>query len=98
MRLCYILHKNDEYVGHIIFIKNRNKITIIDLFIEIKHQRKSYGTFLLQKVINFGKNFHVDIILIDDMSLMYRQPSHNIYCKHGFNYIHEYGPEMILNL
>lgn len=76
-----------------------NKHAIItNLFTQPNSRGKGYGTLLLRKIIfQCTLKDYIKYITVDDMSDNYRS-EHNIYLKHGFRYIADTGPEMILNL
>jgi GNAT superfamily N-acetyltransferase len=91
---------NDSYITSFRYIINEKRVGYIDicnntiLSIESVEQGKGYGSFLLHYAISFLKREGYTCIYLDDMSDRYRK-SHNIYIKHGFEYLYEDGPEMI---
>ena len=72
-----------------------NESTITDF--SCTESNKGHGSILLNYVIKEVKKLKIDVILLDDMSKQYRK-LHNIYTKFGFNYLHDFGPEMKLTL
>lgn len=75
-------------------------VSFIHIYIEdnvmtilfLKSVVKGQGTILLRFILNYAYNL-VDKIVLDDDSDMYRSPN-NIYVKHGFRYVEDWGPEM----
>lgn len=85
----YVVFRNEKACAVIA----RNTILCLDAC----EQGKGYGSALLSEVIEYMRDQGYSCILLDDMSERARKP-HNIYTKFGFEYVHEYGPEMILHL
>lgn len=79
-----------------ILSQDKHQATIMDMFVQEDQRGKGVGSQLLQKCLNMLPNT-VQTVEVDDMSDRQRLP-HNIYLKHGFQYVHEFGPEMILRL
>lgn len=72
------------------------KILLVGVLHVVPEARgKGIGSILLQELIQYAKLNNVKKIILDDMTDHYRQP-HNIYVKHEFKYIGDFGPEMEL--
>lgn len=108
--ICEISYENVNCIGYryslmdsniklgylnIIIDYNENTSTITD-FSCIK-PNNGFGSILLDFVINEMKIIQINNITLDDMSNRFRN-SHNIYIKFGFNYLHDFGPEMELKI
>jgi hypothetical protein len=79
--------------GFAYVIVARNTILSLEAYIP----DRGYGTDALQKGIAYIREQGYTHVLLDDMSDRYRK-LHNIYVNHGFRYVHEHGPEMVLDL
>ena len=84
------LHKlrNNMYYGSKI-------LTISSIYVDKVQRGKGIGSILIKEIIKYAKSNNIKKIILDDMTDNYRQ-SHNIYIKHGFCYVDDYGPEMEL--
>jgi len=76
-----------------IFYTNKY-IILCSLYVDKSYRNDGIGSLLLNQLIEFAKNQRITQIMLDDMTDRYRK-QHNIYLKHGFKYINEFGPEMI---
>lgn len=74
---------------------SNNYIILGSLYVDRKLRNKGIGSILLDQLVQYAKNNHVNKIVLDDMTDNYRQPN-NIYLKHGFQYVNKDGPEMEL--
>jgi len=68
-----------------------------NIFINKAYREKGKSYSILHTIFTYVKNIYPTIktITLDDMSERYRMPRHNLYINLGFNYIEDYGPEMI---
>jgi predicted acetyltransferase len=68
-----------------------------DIFINEAYRGKGKSYSILYTIFTYIKNIYPTIktITLDDMTERYRMPRHNLYINLGFQYIEDYGPEMI---
>ena len=68
-----------------------------DIFINEAYRGKGKSYSILHTIFTYVKNIYPTIktITLDDMTERYRMPRHNLYLNLGFEYIEDYGPEMI---
>jgi len=85
------IYSKNKIVGYLNFVKNKSILTITYLFVEPNYRNKGYASFLLKKIISYAKQYKIKQIELDNMS------DSNIYLNHGFIFISNYGPEMILS-
>jgi hypothetical protein len=102
-------YNNNKQIGFIYQLKSNKQLGYLHIVINnIEHSsiitdfycletKKGYGTQLLNYAIKHLKKINIKYIYLDDMTIEYRK-THNIYKKFGFNYINNFGPEMILIL
>lgn len=74
---------------------NSKYITIGSLYVDPFLRNKGIGSILLNQLIEYAKKTNTQKIILDDMSDNFRLRN-NIYLKHGFQYVNEFGPEMEL--
>ena len=77
--------------------KKDNEITLTSINTDNNYRNKGYASILLQKLIEHAHKLKCIKIIVDDCSDNSRK-SHNIYIKHGFEYIEKKSimPEMVL--
>jgi GNAT superfamily N-acetyltransferase len=75
--------------------KQENKAILTWIKTQNKHQKKGYASKLLNHMIYYCRNNEISEIKLDDTTDNYRK-NNNIYINHGFKYLDENGPEMIM--
>ena len=71
---------------------------LLSLRVPPRRRGSGLGSAMLRMLIEECKRVGTERIEVDDMSERARQDSHNIYVKHGFEYRHDIGPEMVLRI
>jgi GNAT superfamily N-acetyltransferase len=94
--LCAVCNIDDLHVLRNNKVYGVNKILLIGTFhVQEEFRGLGIGSALLTRLVDYAKENNVKKIILDDMTDNCRQ-ANNIYLKHGFNYLYEYGPEMEL--
>lgn len=79
------------------YYTNINNVLINNLYVQKKYRGMNLASKLLLNVLDDLFKKGINKIELDDMSTNYRK-EHNIYHKHGFEYINDHGPEMFITL
>lgn len=91
----WILKRDNEILGYLIFRKIKPEIEIFRIGIKRKYQRKGAGTELMQKLIEFAKKENISKIFLEVK--ISNLSAYNFYKKLGFEEIYRrknyYGNE-----
>jgi ribosomal protein S18 acetylase RimI-like enzyme len=77
--------------------KKDNKATLTWIKTQKENRKKGYASTLLYHMIEYCRQYGFSEINLDDMTDNYRKDN-NLYIKHGFKYLDDNGPEMVLCL
>lgn len=94
----FILNDSELNAEAIVAVDFEKKnMNLNNIFINEVYRGKGKSYSILHTIFTYVKNIYPTIktITLDDMSERYRMPRHNLYLNLGFNYIEDYGPEMI---
>jgi GNAT superfamily N-acetyltransferase len=94
LNVLFSLKHNNKTIAYVNFLKYKTKINILYLFVESKYRRQGHATYLLNRVINYGKIYKISKIKLDNMT----KPNNKLYLLNGFKYKYEMGPEMVYKL
>jgi predicted GNAT family acetyltransferase len=97
-RYLFILNDSGLSAEVIVAVDSEKlNINLNNIFINEAYRGKGKSYSLLYTIFTYVKNIYPTIktITLDDMTERYRMPLHNLYINLGFEYIEDYGPEMI---
>ena len=91
-----IFDQNIEVCVGVIFY-DQHMCNIVSVHTYEQYRNKGFCTLLLQNILLFCNEKHIQTITLDDCTDNFNRPN-NVYLKFGFHYINEGEPEMIYSL